>query len=85
MHDTQSGMWVFYRRILPVVRPSQPGMPFSEEFKIKAVLAGVRFGEEHIVYRQREGASTLRPLRDGWLNIKYLFQLRLETARRSTT
>lgn len=83
MQDTQSGMWVFYRRILDIVRPTQPGMPFSEEFKMKAVLAGVRFGEEHIEYRQREGASTLHPLRDGWQNIRYLFRLRFATMTKS--
>lgn len=79
--DTQSGMWVFRRSLLEVVHPTQSGMPFSEELKLRVVLAGLRFGEEHIAYHQREGTSTLHPLRDGWQNIRFLLQLRLQTWR----
>ncbi len=79
--DTQSGMWVFRRSLLEVIRPTQSGMPFSEEFKLKVVLAGLRFGEEHIAYHQREGTSTLLPLRDGWQNIRYLLRLRFAAPR----
>lgn len=74
--DTQSGMWVFRRPLLAVVRPSERGMPFSQEFKLKVILTGLKFGEEHIVYSQREGTSTLRPLQDGWENLRSLFRLR---------
>lgn len=81
IQDTQSGMWVFWRRVLDVVRPRQPSMPFSEEFKLKVILASLRFGEEHIVYRHREGESTLRPLQHGWEDFRYLFQLWRETRR----
>lgn len=79
MRDTQSGMWVFRRAILDIVRPTQPSMPFSEEFKIKVILLGLRFGEEHIAYYQREGMSTLHPLKHGWQNIRYLLRLRAES------
>lgn len=76
MIDTQSGMWVFRRSLLNVVHPAERGMPFSEEFKLRVVRAGLRFGEEHIAYHQREGMSTLRPLRDGWENIRFLLRFR---------
>lgn len=78
MRDTQSGMWIFHRSLLDVVHPVEPGMPLSQEFKLKVVLAGFRFGEEHIVYAQRAGVSTLNPLKDGWENLSHLFRLRAE-------
>lgn len=78
MRDTQSGMWIFHRSLLDVVRPVERGMPFSQELKLKAVLAGFRFGEEHIVYAQRAGVSTLSPLKDGWGNLRHLFRLRAQ-------
>lgn len=81
MQDTQSGMWVFRRSILDVIHPRQPSMPFSEEFKLKVVLQGFRFGEEHIAYYQREGVSTLQPLRHGWENLRELVRLWWETRR----
>lgn len=82
IRDTQSGMWVFRRSILEVIRPRHPSMPFSQEFKIRVVFAGLRFGEEHIAYHAREGVSTLRPFRHGWENLRELVRLRLETLRR---
>lgn len=39
IRDTQSGMWVFRRSVLGKIRLSEPGMAFSEEFKLKAVRA----------------------------------------------
>jgi hypothetical protein len=54
-------------------------MPFSEEFKLKVVLAGGVFGETHIPYALRRGESTLRPFRHGWENLAYLVRLRFET------
>jgi len=75
--DTQSGMWIFERRILDTVHPTQIGMPFSEELKVKTLLAGLKFGEEHITYLPRVGESKLVPWHDGWENLKYLVKLRL--------
>lgn len=83
VQDTQSGMWVFRRELLDVIRPTQPSMPFSEEFKLKVVLAGGAFGETHIPYALRRGESTLRPFRHGWENLAYLVRLRLETLGRA--
>lgn len=82
IRDTQSGMWIFHRSVLDRVSPQHPSMPFSEEFKLKVVLGGLKFGEEHIAYHQREGVSTLRPLRHGWENVRYVLRLRVETRSR---
>jgi len=76
--DTQSGMWIFRRTLLQKVQPKENGMPFSEEFKIKVIQAGLSFGEEHIVYQERSGISKLVPFADGWRNLLYLIRLRFE-------
>lgn len=76
IRDSQSGMWVFRRQLLERVHPRQPGMAFSEEFKVKVILAGLRFGETHIPYYERAGHSKLATFKDGWANMRYLWQLR---------
>lgn len=76
LNDTQSGMWVFWRRLLPVVRAKECGMAYSEEFKLRAVRAGLRVGEARIRYLPRVGRSKLAPFGDGWQNLLYLFRLR---------
>lgn len=81
LRDSQSGMWVLARRILEVVDASEPGMAYSEEFKLKALRKGLRVGEVHIRYRPRVGASKLLPLGDGWKNLCYLFRLRFQQTR----
>jgi glycosyltransferase involved in cell wall biosynthesis len=76
--DSQSGMWVFRRRCLEHIRPTQPGMAFSEEIKIETLQAsGLRFGEYHIDYYERIGDTKLYTWRDGFLNLGFLFRRRL--------
>lgn len=76
--DSQSGMWVFRRSCLRDLRPTQPGMAFSEEIKIEALQApGLRFGEHHIAYTERIGETKLYPWRDGLANLLFLLRRRL--------
>ena len=76
--DSQSGMWVFRRSCLQHIRPTHPGMAFSEEIKIEALQArALRFGEVHIDYHERIGETKLFTWRDGWLNLLFLFERRL--------
>ncbi|NJK79752.1 MAG: glycosyltransferase family 2 protein [Chloroflexaceae bacterium] len=75
--DSQSGMWVFRRRCLTYIRPTHPGMAFSEEIKIEALQAPLRFGEVHIHYSERIGETKLYTWRDGWSNLWFLFRRRL--------
>ncbi|MBX0329936.1 glycosyltransferase family 2 protein [Oscillochloris sp. ZM17-4] len=76
--DSQSGMWVFRRSCLSQIRPTQPGMAFSEEIKIEALHArGLRFGEHHVDYYERIGETKLYTWRDGFINLGYLFRRRL--------
>ncbi len=76
IRDSQSGMWVFRREILPKLRLTSDGMPFSQELKLEAVMRGFRFGEEHIPYGARIGEVKLQKWRDGWLNLTFLVRKR---------
>jgi hypothetical protein len=77
IRDSQSGMWVFKRSILPRLNVTSDGMPFSQEIKLEAILRGFRFGESHIHYGARIGEVKLQKWRDGWLNLSFLFRKRL--------
>jgi glycosyltransferase involved in cell wall biosynthesis len=77
LRDSQSGMWVFRRAILPSLRLTSNGMPLSEEIKIEAIeKLGKRFAEVGIDYRPRIGEVKLQKWRDGWLNLSFLFNKR---------
>jgi glycosyltransferase involved in cell wall biosynthesis len=73
LRDSQSGMWVFRRAILPRLRLTSDGMPLSEEIKIEAIeKLGPRFAEVGIDYRPRIGEVKLQKWRDGWRNLSFL-------------
>ena len=77
LKDSQSGMWVFRRSVLPRLRLTSDGMPLSEEIKIEAIeKLGPRFAEIGIDYRPRIGEVKLQKWRDGWRNLSFLFARR---------
>ncbi|MCK4305964.1 MAG: glycosyltransferase family 2 protein [Candidatus Eisenbacteria sp.] len=77
MTDSQTGMWVFKRKILRQLNVTSDGMPFSEEIKIEAIRhRSVRFAEYHINYEPRIGEVKLRKWRDGWENLTFLVRKR---------
>jgi glycosyltransferase involved in cell wall biosynthesis len=77
IRDSQSGMWVFRRRVLESLRLESDGMAFSEEIKIEAIRRpGVVFREIHIPYHERIGDVKLSMWRDGIANLTYLVRLR---------
>jgi len=77
VRDSQSGMWVFRRKILEGMDLVADGMAFSEEIKIEALLnPEIRFGEISILYTSRTGEIKLNPWRDGWQNLMFLFRKR---------
>jgi hypothetical protein len=80
--DSQSGMWVFRRACLGRIIPTQEGMAFSEEIKIEALLARVRFNEVPIDYHERIGETKLFTWRDGWHNLWFLFARRFGRVKR---
>ena len=79
LRDSQSGMWVFKKKVLEMIRFENSSMPFSEEIKIKvAKHPQLRLGEYHISYAPRVGDSSLFPLKHGWQNLTYLLKLRTQ-------
>ena len=79
--DSQSGMWVFRRSTLQDLTVVDDGMPFSEELKMEAVMAGLRFVEVPIKYRPRMGEKKLRSFPDAFKNLRYLFFKRIGWVR----
>jgi len=75
--DSQSGMWVLRSHILPKLKLTSDGMPFSEEIKIEAIRAkDVAFAEYHVNYHPRVGTVKLEKWRDGFRNLVFLFRKR---------
>ncbi len=75
--DSQSGMWVFRRSILPKLRLTSDGMSLSEEIKIEAFRhRDVKAHELPIYYRERIGESKLNLWQDGFANLVFLFKKR---------
>lgn len=82
VRDSQSGMWIFYKRALEKMDLISDGMAFSEEIKIEAILKPeIGFREMPIRYSNRAGAKKLNPWRDGWGNLVFLFKKRLLSRR----
>lgn len=78
LRDSQSGMWVFKRSILPQFVVTSDGMAFSEELKIEAFTRrNLRCTELPIYYRARIGESKLNVWKDGFYNLFFLFRKRL--------
>ena len=71
--DSQSGMWVFRKKILKKLGLKQTGMDFSTEIKIRA-YENVKCGEEIIFYRARDTIPTLNWFRDGKRVMKYILK-----------
>ncbi|MDX1980797.1 MAG: glycosyltransferase family 2 protein [Bryobacteraceae bacterium] len=77
VRDSQSGMWVFRRKILEGMKLESDSMAFSEEIKIEALKrADVRFQEISIQYSSRLGEIKLNPWRDGFYNLWFLLKKR---------
>ena len=75
--DSQSGMWVFKRSILPLIELTSDGMPLSEEIKIEAFAnPKIKARELPIYYRARLGESKLNVWKDGFRNLLFLFHKR---------
>jgi len=78
LRDSQSGMWIFRKKILRDLRLTSDGWPFSEEIKIEAFL-NKKFKTVEIpqpYYNKRFGTSKLNIFRDGFVNVVFLFKKR---------
>lgn len=76
LKDSQSGMWIFRKSILPHLKLTSDGMSFSEEIKIEAFNNGFKCKEVPIRYRKRIGEIKLNPWKDGFKNLQFLFRKR---------
>jgi len=76
INDSQSGMWVFRKKILDAIQLKENGMTFSSEIKIKA-FKKFKIREVPIKYKRREGVSKISSLKDGFAHVKYMFRERL--------
>ncbi len=76
-HDSQSGMWIFKRKIWPKLNINSSGMPFSQELKIEAYRKGFKCDEIPITYRARVGEVKLRGIRDAVGNTLHLFRKKI--------
>ncbi len=75
LKDSQSGMWVFKRKILESLNITSTGMAMSQELKIEAFLhPDVTAVEIPVLYHdERIGDSKLSLWRDGFGNLGFLF------------
>jgi glycosyltransferase involved in cell wall biosynthesis len=74
--DSQSGMWIFRRKILDKMNLVGEGMPLSEEIKIEA-FKKFKCKEIPIFYRKRLGKVKISTIKDGLDNFFFLFYKRL--------
>lgn len=82
MKDSQSGMWIIRKSILPHLVVLSNGMPFSQELKVEA-FKKVRSAELPGRYKKRLGETKLLKIKDGFGNLWALFQKRFSSAGKS--
>ncbi len=75
--DSQSGMWIFKRKIWDKLNVKSSGMPFSQELKIEVYKKGFKCDEIPITYKARVGEVKLQGWKDAVKNTIHLFVKRL--------
>lgn len=78
--DSQSGMWVFRRKVWHALRVRSGGMAFSQEIKVEAFRHGFKCVEMPITYRPRGGESKNHTVTDGLRNLMQLLASRTRPA-----
>ena len=77
LRDSQSGMWLLRRHLLPRLK-LRANTPLSQEVKIEACCyAGCRWAEIPVHYCPRVGRAKLGGWKVGFLNLLHLFKKRL--------
>ena len=82
-NDSQSGMWIFKRKIWKDLDVRASGMPFSQELKIEAHVRGFKCTEIPIEYRVRAGEVKLNTFKDGIGNVTHLLRKRVQVGASS--
>lgn len=75
--DAHSGLRAFRRDAALGLQLVSPGMEFASELVVKAALKGLRMTELPITLHRdgRQRRPHLRPWRDGWRHLRFLFAL----------
>jgi glycosyltransferase involved in cell wall biosynthesis len=75
--DAHCGMRALRKSAFERLRLNSPGMEFASEMVVKAALLGLRISEVPITLHPdgRGRLPHLRPWRDGWRHLRYLFML----------
>ena len=77
LRDSQTGMWLFNRSVLPRLKLTSDGMALSEEIKIEAFRQrDLTCRELPIYYKSRVGESKLNLWKDGLANLLFYFRKR---------
>jgi len=80
--DSQTGMWVFKKEILPKLDLTSDGMALSEEIKIEAFKnKDIKAKEVPVTYKPRIGEIKLNTWGDGRKNLMFLFKKRFGMAK----
>ncbi|MEW6070524.1 MAG: glycosyltransferase family 2 protein [Candidatus Thermoplasmatota archaeon] len=74
INDSQSGMWIFKKKILGQLKLISDEMAFSEELKIEAWRKGFKVKEIPIEYRVRKGEAKILSWKHGIDNLTFLFK-----------
>ena len=77
LNDSQSGMWIFYRKFYEKMENLSNGMSFSEDIKIDAVKLG-KLIEVPIKYGIRISKPKLKTWNDGFRNFFHLLIKRIQ-------
>ena len=80
--DSQTGMWVFRRSILPKLNLTSDQMALSEEIKIEAAKHA-KFKEVPIKYSPRVGEVKLNTWQDGYDNMMFFFSKKIGKASKA--
>lgn len=82
LNDSQTGMWVFRKKVLKHLTITSDGMPMSEEIKIEVFRnKKVRSKEISVPYRMRVGDKALNTWKDGLKNELFLFKKRFNPSK----
>lgn len=73
IEDTQSGMWIFPRKLLKKFKLRKNGMNLSSEIKLEAHKKS-KFIEKQISYKPRLGKKSMNALKQGFEVLNFLFK-----------
>ncbi len=79
VRDFHCGIRAFRREQIAALKLKQTGMEFASEMIVMASLAKLRIGQIPVHFRKdgRNRPPHLRPWRDGWRHLAFLFRQRL--------